>query len=291
MHNVSSRRPLQAFAARRYAKASFSIEMAVQCDSIPVMSSFDDPSFYGEQWADVYDTRYAADPAAAVEFLARLAGGGRVLELAIGTGRVALPLAARGIDVHGLDASPAMVKQLRAKPGGDAIEVTIGDMADFVVPGRFRLVYVALYSILGLLTQGRQASCFRSAARTLEPGGVFVIECAVPDVARFRNGQATRVVEVTEDSAVLQLSRYDSVTQRIHTQSVIFDQHGMRMFPIAMRYAWPAELDTMAGQAGLRLTERYGDWDRQPFTAASTKHISVYEHSASGLHPGGRRRL
>jgi SAM-dependent methyltransferase len=245
------------------------------------MSSFDDPAFYGDQWAGVYDTWYAPDPTAAVEFLVDLAGDEKVLELAIGTGRVGLPLAARGIEVHGLDASSAMIEQLRAKPGGHAIEVTIGDMAHFAVPGQFRLVYLVLYGIFALLTQDRQTACFRSVARVLEPGGVFVIECSVPDIARFRNGQAAHVVQVTEDTAVLQLSRYDAVTQRINTQSLMFDQRGMHMLPNPMRYAWPAELDEMAGKAGLRLKERYGDWDRQRFTATSTKHISVYEHSVN----------
>src|SRR5215475_1148238 len=148
---------------------------------VAVMAGFDDPAFYGDRWAEVYDERHAGlDPAAAVEFLAGLSGGGRVLELAIGTGRVALPLARRGIAVEGVDASQAMVDRLRAKPGGPVIPVTIGDMAQVPVRGPFRLVYLVFNALFGLLDQARQADCFASVARVLEPGGVFVIECFVP---------------------------------------------------------------------------------------------------------------
>ena len=242
------------------------------------MAGFDDPAFYGDRWADVYDERHGElDPAPAVEFLTGLAGGGRVLELAIGTGRVALPLAARGVAVEGIDASQAMVDRLRAKPGGDAIQVTMGDMAEVSVAGPFRLAYLVFKTLFGLLTQERQAACFRNVARVLGPGGLFVIECFVPDLTRFDRGQRVHTLAVTEDSASMELSRHDTVEQRVTTQIVTFDPGGMRMQPVALRYAWPAELDLMAGQAGLRLRDRYGSWDRRPFDSASRGHVSVYE--------------
>jgi SAM-dependent methyltransferase len=242
------------------------------------MTGFDDPACYGDRWADVYDEQHASrDPAAAVEFLAGLAGGGRVLELAIGTGRIALPLAGRGVRVEGVDASAAMVARLRAKPGGEAIPVSIGDMADVPASGPFRLVYLAFNTLFGLLSQARQADCFRNVARVLEPGGMFVIECFVPDVARFDRGQRVQAVSVTEDSAVLEISKHDAARQRVTTQQVRFDQDGIRLLPVAIRYCWPGELDLLAAGAGLRLTERYADWTRAPFGQASAEHVSVYQ--------------
>lgn len=241
------------------------------------MAKFDDPAFYGDRWAGVYDELHAGvDPTPAVEFLAGLAQGRQVLELAIGTGRVALPLAARGIPVWGVDASQAMVDRLRSKPGGEKIQVTIGDMADVPVSGPFGLVYLVFDTLFGLLTQERQADCFRNVARVLDPGGVFVTECFVPDLSRFDRGQ-THALAVTEDSATFELSRLDAAQQRLTTQIVTLDARGMRMLPVALRYAWPSELDLMAQQAGLRLTERYGDWDRRPFHSGSSRHISVYQ--------------
>lgn len=242
------------------------------------MAGFDDPAFYGDRWAGVYDERFAEmDPAAAVDFLAGLAGAGRVLELAIGTGRVALPLAGRGIAVEGIDASEAMVERLRAKPGGEVIPVVIGDMAQVPAAGPFSVVYLVFNSLFGLLSQARQAQCFRSVARVLDPGGVFVIECFVPDLGRFDRGQRVQAGAVTEDSAILEVSRHDVAHQRITTQIVTFDGHGTHLRPVALRYCWPGELDLMAQQAGLRLRERYSGWDRQPFDSDSRSHVSVYQ--------------
>jgi SAM-dependent methyltransferase len=245
------------------------------------MAGFDDPAFYGDRWAAVYDEHHAGtaglDPAAAVEFLAGLAGDGRALELAIGTGRVALPLAGRGIAVEGVDASEAMVARLRAKPGGGAIPVMIGDMAQVPVTGPFQLVYLIFNTLFGLLTPDRQASCFAGAARVLGPGGVFVIECFVPDLARFDRGQRVHARAVTEDSATIEVSRHDAALQRISSQIITLDGQGIHMGPVALRYSWPGELDLMAAAAGLRLGGRYGDWDRRPFDSGSAKHISVYQ--------------
>ena len=244
------------------------------------MAGFDDPAFYGDRWAAVYDDHYGqADPGPVVEFLAGLAGDGRVLELAVGTGRVALPLAARGISVEGVDASAAMVERLRAKPGGESVPVVIGDMAQVPVSGTFRLVYLVFNTLFGLLSQERQAECFASVARVLEPGGMFVIECFVPDVARFDRDQRVQARSVTEDSAVIEVSRHDKAGQRVTTQMITLDDQGVHLRPVAIRYSWPAELDLMAGQAGLRLAERYAGWDRRPFTSASTGHVSVYQRA------------
>jgi SAM-dependent methyltransferase len=244
------------------------------------MAEFDDPAFYGDRWADVYDERHGGlDPAPAVDFLAGLAGGTRVLELAIGTGRVALPLAARGLTVEGVDASQAMVDRLRAKPGGESIPVTIGDMAEVPASGPFGLVYLVFNTLFGLLSQERQAECFRNVARVLGPGGAFVIECFVPDLARFDRGQRVQVLEVTGDSAAFDLSRHDAAAQRVTTQIVTLDGQGLRMRPVAIRYSWPSELDLMAGQASLRLTERYADWNRRAYDSTSGSHVSVYRRA------------
>jgi SAM-dependent methyltransferase len=244
------------------------------------MAGFEDPAFYGDRWAEVYDERHEyLDPAPAVDFLAGLAGEGPVLELGIGTGRVALPLAGRGIAVEGLDASAAMVARLRAKPGGASIPVTIGDMADGPASGSFRLVYLVFNSLFGLLSQARQADCFRNAARVLDPGGAFVLECFVLDVSRSGRGRQVWVRDVAEGSVTVGLGRYDTAAQRITTQIVTLDEQGAALRPVALRYCWPAELDLMAAQAGLALRERYGDWDRRPFGPASGKHISVYRRA------------
>jgi SAM-dependent methyltransferase len=178
-----------------------------------------------------------------------------------------------------VDASQAMVDRLRAKPGGPAIPVTIGDMAHVPVRGPFRLVYLVFNSLFGLLDQARRADCFASVARVLDPGGVFVIGCFVPDVARFDRGQPPETLAVTEDSATLRLSRHDAVQQRITMQIVTLDGHGMHLRPLALRYAWPSELDLMAAHAGLQPTERYAGWARQPFDSASAQHVSLYQRS------------
>lgn len=241
------------------------------------MATFDDPAFYGETWAPDYDEGPGQlDPGPAVEFLTSHAGGGRALELAIGTGRVALPLAARGVRVSGVDTSAAMVDRMRAKPGGERIPVTIGDMADVAPDGPFRLVYVVFNSLFGLLEQERQAACFRNVASVLEPAGLFVLECFVPDLSRFDRGQRVQAHEVTEDSATIEVSMHDGAAQRIRGQHIRLDASGVHLWPTVLRYAWPSELDLMASAAGLALRDRFGDWDRSPFTSASTKHVSVY---------------
>jgi SAM-dependent methyltransferase len=245
------------------------------------MAGFDDPASYGDRWAAVYDDHHARmDPGPAVEFLSGLAGDGRVPSLlAIGTGRVALPLAARGITVEGVDASAAMVERLRAKPGGESIPVTIGDMADVPVSGRFRLVYLVFSTLFGLLSPARQAECLGNVAHVLEPGGMFVVECFVPDLTKFARDQRVQTLAVTEDSATAGMSRHDAAQQRITTQTITLDGQGMHLRPVALRYSWPSELYLMAERAGLRLRERHSDWDRRPFTSGSGSHVSVYQRA------------
>jgi len=178
--------------------------------------------------------------------------------------------------VEGLDASAAMVQRLRAKPGGGSIKVAIADMADVPAGGPFRLVYLVFNTLFGLLTQERQASCFRTVARVLSPDGAFVIECFVPDLTRFDRGQRVQALEVTEDSTSFEVSRHDAALQRVTTQIITLNGQGTSMHPVTIRYCWPSELDLMAGQAGLQLTERYSDWSRRPFDSRSGSHVSVY---------------
>jgi SAM-dependent methyltransferase len=245
------------------------------------MSGFDHASFFGDRWADVYDEGTMPDPAPAVEFLAGLAGGGRVLELAIGTGRVGLPLAARGLAVEGIEGSEAMVARLRAKPGGAAIPVAIGDMTDVAVDGPFELVYLVFNTLFNLPSGAHQAECFRNVARVLDSDGAFVIECFVPDPTRFDRGQRVEALSVTEDSATIEVLRHDAVAQRFAKQTITFDADGVHMHPVALRYCWPSELDLMATQAGLRLVARYADWDLRPFDSDSPSHVSVYRKRAA----------
>jgi SAM-dependent methyltransferase len=249
---------------------------------IGAVADFDDPAFMGDRWAGAYaDLTFGPDEGPAVEFLAALAdGAGRVLELGIGGGRVALPLARRGIAVEGIEASQAVLDRLRATPEGESIPVTTGDMADVAVAGPFGLVYLVWSGLFHLPSQARQVDCFRNVAQVLAPGGTFVIECFVPAPSLFDRG--VEVNTVTEDSASMTLTRHDPVAQRIFTQRVRFgDGRRVRMFPISMRYCWPSELDLMAELAGLRLRERHADFSRAPFGADSRSHVSVYEKSGS----------
>jgi SAM-dependent methyltransferase len=238
------------------------------------------PSTYGDHIADVYDAWFhpPSDPGAAVDFLAELAGSGPALELAIGTGRIALPLATRGVEIQGIDASAAMVAKLREKPGGTDIPVTMGDFADVQVEGRFRLVFVVFNTLFALLTQDDQRRCLRNVADHLTDDGVFVVEAFVPDLARFDRGQRVDARQVELGRAFLEVSRHDAGNQRVSSQLVVLEETGFRMFPVELRYVWPSELDLMAELAGLRLRERWGGWNREPFTGELT-HISVYERA------------
>ncbi|HEY6594703.1 MAG TPA: class I SAM-dependent methyltransferase [Asanoa sp.] len=241
------------------------------------MAMLDDPGLFGRQWAVDYDGPGNPDPEPAAEFLAGLAAGGPVLELAIGSGRVALPLTARGVAVEGIEASPEMVALLRAKPGGDAIPVVVGDMADVGVTGPYPLVYLVFNTLFNLTGAGRQDDCFRNVARVLTPGGAFVIEAFVPDPADFdRHEQQVQVRSVTEDSATIRLHRYDRAAQTFIRQTITFTNGGVQLKPFGMRYRWPEQIDELAARAGLRLEARYATWQKAPFGPDSKDHISVY---------------
>jgi SAM-dependent methyltransferase len=242
------------------------------------MATMYDASTYGDRIAPVYDALYQSLPSteAAVRLLAELTQGGPVLELGIGTGRIALPLAETGIAVHGIDASAAMVEMLRGKPGGAQIPVTMGDFADVGVEGHYPLIYVVFNTFFALLTQEEQIRCFAHVAEHLAPGGRFLIEAFVPDLARFDRGQRTSVINLTLDRVQLDVVQVDIAAQRIVTQHVAITESGTRLYPVQLRYAWPSELDLMARLAGLRLQERWGGWQREPFTSASQFHLSVY---------------
>jgi len=236
------------------------------------------PATYGDRIAETYDELYrdALDTDGAVEALAELAAGGPVLELAIGTGRLALPLAERGLEVHGIDASERMVAKLRAKPGGEAIPVTMGDFADVGVDDTYRVIFVAFNTLFALLTQEDQLRCFANAAEHLADGGVFVVEAFFPDLARFDRYQRAQVNHVEVGRVGIEASRHDPVEQRVDSQYIVFSEEGTKLFPVSVRYAFPSELDLMARLAGLRLRERWGGWRREPFTAESGRHVSVY---------------
>lgn len=233
---------------------------------------------YGDAIAEVYDRWYSTrlDPTAAVSLLAELAGQGPALELGIGTGRVALPLAARGVPVSGIDASREMVSRLRAKPGGADIPVRIGDFADVDVEGPFSLIYVPFTTLFALDSQGEQIRCLKNVARRLQPGGHFVMDAFVPDPSRFSNQQSVSVPQVGLDQVMLDVGRHDPVHQRIESCHVVISNDGARVYPVSVRYAWPAELDAMAQVAGMELLHRYADYDRSPFQATSARHVSVY---------------
>jgi SAM-dependent methyltransferase len=242
-----------------------------------------DDELFGERIAARYDEASAAmfDPDVlepTVAFLAELAGVGAALEFAIGTGRVALPLAERGIRVHGIDRSRAMVERLRSKPGGDSLPVTIGDIATTRIDGSFSLVYLVYNTIQNLGVQDAQVDCFRNAAAHLEPGGCFVIEVEVPDLQRLPPGERFRVFDVTDTH--WGIDEYEVASQSLtsHHVHVVGGRIERSTFPF--RYVWPAELDLMARLAGLRLRERWGSWTREPFTSESRSHVSVWEKPA-----------
>jgi SAM-dependent methyltransferase len=232
---------------------------------------------YGERFADHYDEWYSTFDEAAIETLAEFAEGGRALELGIGTGRIALPLLKRGVEVHGIDASTAMVERLRAKPGGESLPVVMGNFADLEVENEFKLIYIVFNTFFVLLTQEEQVRCFRNVARRLTRDGVFVIEAFVPDLTRFSGGQANKAIKVTTELVELDVSQHYPAEQRVVGQKVVLTQGSVRLYPIQIRYCWPSEMDLMAQLAGLRLRHRWSNWQQEPFTSESVKHISVYE--------------
>jgi SAM-dependent methyltransferase len=247
-----------------------------------------DDGWFGEEVASTYDADAATmfEPAAlepAIAFLADLAGDGPALELAIGTGRVAVPLAARGIRVAGIDLSRAMVARLRTKPGGDeaSIPVAIGDIATTRVlgSGSFTLVYLVFNTITNLTTQDAQVDCFANAAVHLAPGGCFVVETFVPALRRLPRGE--RFVQFEVSDTHIGIDEYDVANQGLVSHHTTFADGAARRVSVPFRYVWPAELDLMARLAGMRLRERWADWSRAPFTSESESHVSVWERPGS----------
>lgn len=243
-----------------------------------VVKNYEPAMSFGEDVAAAYDEENVrGDEDDAVEFLARLAGDGPVLELAIGTGRIGLPLAARGVRVAGIEISPAMAARLRAKPGGDDIAVTMGDFADVAVPGAYRLAYVVYNTFFNLLTQDDQVRCFENVAAHLTDDGAFVIEAVVPAfLYRLRNDQYADAEAIEVGEVRLDVGRHDPVLQLLDESHVSLSNAGVRVFPIVTRYAWPSELDLMARIARLRLADRWAGWNGEPFTSTSERHVSVY---------------
>jgi SAM-dependent methyltransferase len=231
---------------------------------------------YDESSADMFESA-VVDPV--VDFLADLAGSGAALELGIGTGRIALPLAQRGIRVHGIDLSDAMVARLRAKPGAEDIEVTIGDFATTRVEGTFSVAYLVFNTIMNLTTQDEQVACFENVAAHLEPGGCFAIEVGVPALQRLPPGETVRAFDIS--ATHLGFDEYDVVSQGLisHHYSVVDGK--LELHSVPFRYVWPSELDLMARLAGMRLRERWSGWKREPFASDSRKHVSVWEKPGS----------
>ena len=239
-----------------------------------------DDGHFGEPVAATYDessnemfSPEVVNPT--VDFLADIAGGGRALELGIGTGRIALPLAARGIEVHGIELSNAMVARLRAKPGGEAIDVTIGDFSVARADGMFRLAYSVFNTINNLTTQAAQVACYQNVADHLEPGGCFVIEVGIPDLRRLPYGERFVIFDAGETH--WGVDEYDVANQGLISHH--FELRGVDFEKSSgpFRYVWPSELDLMAQMAGLELRERWEDWKREPFKSESRKHVSVWE--------------
>lgn len=236
--------------------------------------------YFGEDVASRYDNPdwemffpEVVDPV--VDFLAELAGDGRALELGIGTGRIALPLAKRGVRVSGIDLSEAMVARLRAKPGGDAVDVAIGDFATTQVDGEFSLAYLVFNTINNLTTQDAQVACFENVSAHLQPGGAFVIEVGVPSLQRLPFGETLRPFQLSETR--IGFDEYDVVNQGLISHHLRAVDGKFERWSIPFRYVWPAELDLMARIAGLELRQRWAGWKREPFTRESTKHVSVWE--------------
>jgi SAM-dependent methyltransferase len=243
-----------------------------------------DDGYFDERVAARYDESSAEmfDPAVvdpAVDFLAELAGSGRALELGIGTGRIALPLAQRGVPVHGIELSNAMAARLRAKPGAESIGVTIGDFSTTAVDGTYSLAYLVFNTIQNLTTQAAQVACFRNVAAHLDPGGCFVIETGVPNLQRLPPGENVRAFHVSENR--WGIDEFDVANQGLTSHHFTIVDGAVERVAIPFRYVWPAELDLMAELAGMRLRERWSGWMREPFTSDSRKHVSVWEKPAA----------
>ncbi|MCR9193473.1 MAG: class I SAM-dependent methyltransferase [Hyphomonas sp.] len=236
------------------------------------------PTTFGELNAEEYDALH--DPGtteACVDLIAELAGDGDVLELAIGTGRIALPLAERGLRISGFDASPEMLKILEGKPGGSNIETGIADMASFDLERKYDFAFLVFNTLYNITAQKDQVACFQQVANHLRPGGRFLVEAFMPNRESFENNQAVRTKHVSFDSVWLEAVQHDPVAQTLNYQRIRITETGTQLKPLPMRYVWPAELDLMAQIAGLRPVAHWGGWQKQPLTASSDMYVIVYE--------------
>ena len=236
------------------------------------------PRTFGDLYAEEYDTLH--NPGTTddcVYLIADLAHGRSILELAIGSGRIAIPLKARGFDICGFDASPDMLALLEQKPGGDEIETWMADMADFSVDRRFGFAYLVFNTLYNLTTQDAQVRCFQSVAEHLEPGGQFLVEAFMPNRERFQDNQAVRTKHVSMDAVWLEAAQHNPVTQTIDFQRVRITEDATKLMPLAMRYVWPSELDLMAALAGLEPIEKWGGWNEQALRPTSDMYIALYQ--------------
>jgi SAM-dependent methyltransferase len=238
-----------------------------------------EPSTWGDEYADVYEELVRGmapgETEAAVDVLAGLAGGGPVLELGVGNGRVAIPLAARGLEVHGIDSSAAMVEKLREQPGGERVKATVGDISTIAIDGRFTLAFAVLNTFSLLYDEEDQIRCIESVSKHLTDGGVFVVEAAVP-VSPDARGQSFTIWAVDPDRLMISFSRHDPRTRSMRSLELWLGEGGIRVFPARERPVPPSELDLMARIGGLRLRERWETWDGTPFTGLSDWHVSIY---------------
>lgn len=236
------------------------------------------PTTFGEQYAEEYDALHNPGTTdACVTLISEIAGHGKILELAVGTGRIALPLAKLGHDVSGFDASPDMLEKLREKPGGTALKTWVADMATFDVDAHFDFAFLVFNTLYNLTTQAAQLQCFHQVSKHLKPEGQFLVEAFMPNRETFDRNQAIRTKHVSFDKVWLEAVKHDPVEQRLDYQRIRISEDGTTLHPLPMRYVWPSEMDLMAELAGLRLVERWGNWHREPITAESEMQIALYK--------------
>ena len=235
------------------------------------------PETYGERISDIYDTFYPDVDSSTIDFIFDLAHNGKVLELGIGTGRIALPLYKKGVNISGIDASPSMIKHLREKPDGKNIPVVFGDFSEVDISDRFDLIFIVFNTFYALTTQELQLKCIENVSTHLNDKGKFLIEAFVPDISRFDRSQTIRTTNISTDEIRIDASTHDLMNQTIFSQHIAFTEKGTKLYPVKIRYVWPSELDLMAKLSGMKLLQRWGGWKKTPFNSQSGKHISVYE--------------
>ncbi len=232
---------------------------------------------YGEKIADTYDEYYSSFESSAIDLIFEFSKGRHVLELGIGTGRIAIPLKKKGVDISGIDASPSMIKHLRTKPEGSNIPVVLGDFSDINIDDSFDLIYVVFNTFFALTTQELQLKCFRNVSKHLKNKGKFLIEAFVPDLGRFDRDQTVRTTSIKINEVIIDVSQHDIMNQQVISQHIVLTEKGTSLYPVIIRYAWPSELDLMAQISGMKKVNRWEDWKKSPFTSHSSKHISIYE--------------